>query len=292
MDEWAANWLKEQREKGSKGLEIKRIGSSYYVYRSTTVWDKELKKRKKRSKYIGRLDEHKGLQEKESMLIPTAERVVKQYGNAVLLNRAMSEMLDQLRSAFPEDWKEIYALSMVRILGDVPLRRVQNAWDKLYNISGTKPDLSTKALAQMLRRVGNDKKAQAKVFNGMCVAGDEVVYGLSAYFTRSEQTDLIDRGPDQSRLMQRINLAMIFSVDTGAPTMVRTISSPVGELGPMRKLLDEIGGEGMTLVLERDSFTEDVVALLLQKKACRSTGAATCMTWTSHSRGTSSMTST
>jgi transposase len=267
MDEWAANWLKEQREKGSKGLEIKRIGSSYYVYRSTTVWDKELKKRKKRSKYIGRLDEHKGLQEKESMLIPTAERVVKQYGNAVLLNRAMSEMLDQLRSAFPEDWKEIYALSMVRILGDVPLRRVQNAWDKLYNISGTKPDLSTKALAQMLRRVGNDKKAQAKVFNGMCVAGDEVVYGLSAYFTRSEQTDLIDRGPDQSRLMQRINLAMIFSVDTGAPTMVRTISSPVGELGPMRKLLDEIGGEGMTLVLERDSFTEDVVALLLQKKA-------------------------
>ena len=267
MDEWAANWLKQQREQGTKGLEIKRIGPSYYVYRSTTFWDKELKKRKKRSKYIGRLDEHKGLQEKESAMAPTGERVVKQYGNAVLLNRAMSEMLDHLRSAFPEDWQELYALSLVRVLGDVPLRRVQNAWDKLYNISGTKPDLSPKALAQMLHRVGNDKKAQAKVFNGMCVAGNEVVYGLSAYFTRSEQTDLIDRGPDQSRLMQRINLAMIFSTDTGAPTMVRTLSSPVGELGPMRKLLDEIGGEGMTLVLERDSFTEDVVDLLLQKKA-------------------------
>ena len=262
MDEWAANWLKEQREKGTKGLEIKRIGSSYYVYRSTTVWDKEEKKRKKRSKYIGRLDEKAGLQEKESMLVPATERVVKQYGNAVLLNRAMSELTDLLRTSFPDDWQELYALAMLRVLGDVPLRRAQSTWDKLYNISGIKPDLFPGRLGEMLRHVGSDKKAQAKVFNGMCVAGDEVVYGMSAYFTRSEQTDLVGRNTEDAGLMQRINLAMIFSKDTGAPTMVRTLSSPVGELAPMRKLLDEIGGEGMTLVLERDSFSEDVVDLL------------------------------
>ena len=266
MDEWAANWLKDQREKGSKGLEIKRIGSSYYVYRSTTVWDKIEKKRKKRSKYIGRLDEKKGLQEKESMLVPATERVVKQYGNAVLLNRAMADISELMKGSFPDDWQELYALSMLRVLGDVPLRRAQSSWDKLFNITGIRPDLTPNRLAEMLRRVGTDRKAQAKVFNGMCVAGDEVVYGMSAYFTRSEQTDLLGRSADESGMMQRINLAMIFSVDTGAPTMVRTLSNPVGELGPMRKLLDEIGGEGMTVVLERDSFSEGAVSLLLQRK--------------------------
>ena len=266
MEEWAADWLKAQREKGAKGLEIKKIGSSYYVYGSTTIWDKELKKRKKRSKYIGRLDEKNGLQEKESMMVPATERVVKQYGNAVLLNRAMADISDLLQKSFPDDWHELYALSMLRVLGDIPIRRALNAWDKLYNITGIKPDLSPNRLGEMLRRVGADKKAQAMIFNGMCVAGDEVVYGMSAYFTRSEQTDLMGRFPDESGLMQRVNLAMIFSKDTGAPTMVRTLSNPVGELGPMRKLLDEIGGEGMTLVLERDSFSEDVVSLLLQRK--------------------------
>ncbi len=259
--------MKGQREQGTKGLEIKKIGSSYYVYRSTTVWDKEEKKRKKRSKYIGRLDETKGLQEKESVLVPANERVVKQYGNAVLLNRSMSDILEQIRSAFPDDWQELYALAMVRVLGDVPLRRAQNAWDKLYNIPGIKPDLTPKRLAEMLRRVGQDKKAQAKVFNGMCVAGDEVVYGMSANFTRSEQTDLIGRSPEESGLLQKINLAMIFSADTGAPTMVRTLSNPVGEPGPMHKLLNDIGGEGITMVLERDSFSEDLVSLLLQRHA-------------------------
>ena len=266
MEDWATDWLKRQREKGSKGLEIKKIGSSHYVYRSTTVWDKEEKKRKKRSKYIGRLDEKNGLQEKESMLVPASERVVKQYGNAVLLNRAMADITELLKGSFPDDWQELYALSMLRVLGDVPLRRAQSSWDKLYNITGIKPDLAPNRLAEMLRHVGTDKKAQAKVFNGLCVAGDEVVYGMSAYFTRSEQTDLLGRRPDDSGLMQRINLAMIFSMDTGAPTMVRTLSNPVGELGPMRKLLDEIGGEGMTLVLERDSFSDEVVSLLLQRK--------------------------
>jgi hypothetical protein len=236
------------------------------VYRSTTVWDKEEKKRKKRSKYIGRLDEKNGLQEKESMLVPASERVVKQYGNAVLLNRAMKEISDLLRDSFPNDWQELYALSMLRVLGDVPLRRAQISWDKLYNITGIKPDLAPSRLGEMLRHVGADKKAQAKLFNGMCVAGDEVVYGMSAYFTRSEQTDLVGRSPDESGLMQRINLAMIFSKDTGAPTMVRTLSNPVGELGPLRKLLDELGGEGMTLVLERDSFSEDAVSLLQERK--------------------------
>jgi hypothetical protein len=266
MDEWAANWLNGQREQGAKGLEIKKIGSAYYVYHSTTVWDKQEKKRKKRSKYLGRLDERKGLQEKESIPVPASERVVKQYGNAVLLNRSMVEIVEQLRSAFPDDWQELYALSMVRVLGDVPLRRVQSAWDKLYNIPAIRPDLTPRHLADVLRRVGQDKKGQAKIFNGMCVAGDEVVYGMSAYFTRSEQTDLIDRRADESGLMQRINLAMIFSADTGAPTMVRMLSSPVGELGPMRKLLGEIGGKGITLVLERDIFSEDLVSLLMQQE--------------------------
>jgi hypothetical protein len=266
MEAWAANWLKEQRDKGSKGLEIKRIGSAHYVYRSTTVWDKVEKKRKKRSKYLGRLDEKNGLKEKESMLVPASERVVKQYGNAVLLNRSMADASDLLRTSFPDDWQELYALSMLRVTGDVPLRRAQSSWDKLYNITGLRPDLSPNRLVEMLRRVGADKKAQAKVFNGMCVAGDEVVYGMSAYFTRSGQTDLVGRSPEESSLLQRINLAMIFSKETGAPTMVRTLSNPVGELGPMRKLIDEIGGEGITLVLERDSFSEEAVSLLLQRK--------------------------
>ena len=44
MEEWVNNWLTKQRELGEKGLEIKKFSNKHYVYRSTTYWDKELKK--------------------------------------------------------------------------------------------------------------------------------------------------------------------------------------------------------------------------------------------------------
>ena len=61
MEQWAREWLKEQRDKGVKCLEVKMQGKNHYVYHSTSYWDKELKKPKKTSKYLGKLDPDKGL---------------------------------------------------------------------------------------------------------------------------------------------------------------------------------------------------------------------------------------
>ena len=35
-------------------VEVKQAGNSYYLYRSTTRWDKREKKRKKVSEYLGK----------------------------------------------------------------------------------------------------------------------------------------------------------------------------------------------------------------------------------------------
>jgi len=47
MEEWVRRWLEEQRRRGVKCLEVKKVGNNYYVYRSTTYWDKKAKKRRK-----------------------------------------------------------------------------------------------------------------------------------------------------------------------------------------------------------------------------------------------------
>jgi hypothetical protein len=44
MEQWAKEWLKEQRDQGVKCLEVKVQGKGHYVYHSTTYWDKKLKK--------------------------------------------------------------------------------------------------------------------------------------------------------------------------------------------------------------------------------------------------------
>ena len=61
MEQWVKEWVKEQRDQGVKCLEVKMRGKRYYVYHSSTYWDKALKKPRKISKYLGALDPDKGL---------------------------------------------------------------------------------------------------------------------------------------------------------------------------------------------------------------------------------------
>ncbi|CAD6494502.1 MAG: hypothetical protein EMLJLAPB_00815 [Candidatus Argoarchaeum ethanivorans] len=47
MEQWAIEWLNEQRDQGVKCLEVKMQGENHYVYHSTTYRDKELKNQEK-----------------------------------------------------------------------------------------------------------------------------------------------------------------------------------------------------------------------------------------------------
>ncbi|MDG7011329.1 MAG: hypothetical protein JRN57_04330, partial [Nitrososphaerota archaeon] len=165
MERWVEEWLKRQRAKGEKCIEIKPRDSGYYVYRSTTVWDREGRRRKKHSSYLGSLDRERGLVRSsrpvKSLIMP---RNVFRYGDALLLNRALDALAPLLRSAFPGIWEEIYAMALVRVMGYVPLKRVKSRWEKLYNPLGTTPQLDAKHLSEVLKYAGTDREAQDRVF--------------------------------------------------------------------------------------------------------------------------------
>ena len=133
MEEWVSAWVRSQRSEGERGIEIKNFGSSYYVYRSTTFWDKELKKRRKRSTYLGKLDKERGFISSKKGIPRFRPKSIRQYGNAMLLHRAMQDLLPLLKEGFDEFWQEIYALATTRILGYIPLKRVGSVWERLHD---------------------------------------------------------------------------------------------------------------------------------------------------------------
>ncbi len=137
MEQWARDWLEGERARGIKRLEIKNRGPKHYVYESTTHWDSVLKKRVKTSNYKGKLDPEQGFIESKSMngLDFGPVRNVTEYGNAMLLHEAMEDLKPLLMTAFPNNWEAIYALSMIRTCGNVPLKRCKVVWEKLYNPS-------------------------------------------------------------------------------------------------------------------------------------------------------------
>ncbi|MCZ7362063.1 MAG: transposase, partial [Candidatus Methanoperedens sp.] len=267
MEQWAKDWLEGQRKQGIRGYEIKQSGKRYYVHKSTTVWNKETKKRDKSSPYIGKLDKTKGLIISSKKII-TKCRVEKitQYGNAALLNFAMKDLYEPLNDAFGDIWTEIFALALVRITGYVPLKRVENVWDRLYNINKITPSLKPKYLSSVLKQVGLNRGGQNKIFKSLSSTEKQLVYDLSVVFSRSEGINFAEKGVNKDKIhIPQINLALLCSADNDLPTMIRALPGSVRDVTSLYNSIREIGLDGKILILDRGFFSEDLIKFMIGK---------------------------
>nr|QNO51442.1 hypothetical protein OGFGKJAA_00007 [Methanosarcinales archaeon ANME-1 ERB6] len=267
MEKWVSDWVRAQRSEGERGIEIKNFGSAYYVYRSTTFWDKELKKRRKRSTYLGKLDKERGFIGSKKGTPRFRPRSIRQYGNAMLLHRAMQDLLPLLKEGFDELWQEIYALATTRILGYTPLERVASVWGRLHDPNNLTPNLSSKKLSEVLKAVGSDRGGQDLIFRELSRNGRQFVYDLSVVFTRSEGINIAEVGYNKDHVcVPQINLALLYSVDKGLPTMIRALPDSIKDITSLYNSLRESGIEGEILILDRGFFSKDVVAFLLEQE--------------------------
>ena len=128
MEEWVKQILKDERQKRGEPLEVKKIGQNYYLYQSTTGWVRGQNK-KKVSKYIGKLTERgivTGSRTKRYI------RSIYEYRNAKLLIDIINEIIEPLKAAFPDDYGEIMAMGIVKILQPTPLKLIKSRWEELY----------------------------------------------------------------------------------------------------------------------------------------------------------------
>lgn len=268
MEGWVNSWLTEQRELGEKGFEVKKFSNGHYVYRSTTYWDKELKKRRKKSTYIGRLDKNKGLIESQKTVISSKRvRSIWEYGNAALLNYAIQDLKPLLQTAFGEIWEEVYALALIRIAGYVPLKRASLAWEKLYPIAEITPSMNTKSLSKMLKEVGINRKGQNHVFKGLNSEDKQLVYDLSAIFTRSETINFAEKGYNKEHFhIPQVNFALFCTANENLPTMVRVLPGSVRDIKSLALSIQEIGVENKTLILDRGFYSQGSIKTLNEHK--------------------------
>lgn len=268
MEQWVKEWLKEQRDQGIKCLEVKMQGKSHYVYHSTTYWDKALKKPRKNSKYLGKLDPDKGLIKSggRHRIRPFDFRNITEYGNSMLLHETMRVLKPLLKEGFPECWAEICAIAMVRVTGNVPLKRVKDAWEKLYNAENINPHLNPKNLTRVLREVGVNRVGQDVIFNELADLSKQLVYDLTSVFSRAMNIGQAEKGYNKDKIqVPQINLALLCSADTGLPTMVRSLPGSVKDIRTLYYSINELDLGGKILVLDRGFFSDDVVEFLDDK---------------------------
>ena len=269
MEEWVANWLGQQRQMGKKCLEIKYIQDKPYVYHSTSVYDRETKKTRKVSRYLGRLTPDRGLlakgssrpsQEERPMTALQRPRSVYEYGNAHLLALEFQDLVPVLTEAFPDHWQEIVALVFTRITGYLPLKRVRTSWEKLDNPLNIQPDCSPKSLSTTLRAIGDDRIGQDMIFQHLRTGNRHLIYDLSFVFSFSDNLSLAEWGHNAMEIaLPQVNLALFSGRETGLPVMLRPLPGSVKDVKTLLPSMDGLHLADAILILDRGFISGKVV---------------------------------
>ena len=264
MEEWVKQILKDEKQKRGEPLEVKKIGQNYYLYQSTTVWVKGENKRKKVSKYIGKLTERgivRGSRTKRYV------RSIYEYGNAKLLIDIINEIIEPLKAAFPDDYGEIMAMGIVKILQPTPLKLIKSRWEKIYLSREIEVSLSPNIISEKLRYIGSDWSAQREFFGYLLRGSKYLLFDLSSIVSYSENLKLAEKGYNAEHLyLRQINFALIFSSEHNVPVMIKAIPGSIRDIKSFKHIVRSMGIKSCVVVLDRGFASYNLAELMKEKE--------------------------
>lgn len=260
-DQWAKDWLAEQRAKGQTGLTVEKRGESHIVKWATTKWNPETKKRRKISEYRGVLHPDGTLAEPRPQRDRAEVVQILDSGNARLLARCTEPLIPALKSSFPEDYPEIVELAFARILGRGELNKVGRCWNRLENVLGLRPNTSPKSLSATLERVGLSRVKQDLYFSSISQDEHRMAVDMSVFFSRSKGAMMVRTGYNRFRLScPQFNLVVSCGLASGRPQYMKVVPGNLKE-GCMVTMLDEFDiDEGTILVMDRGYFDRKLMS--------------------------------
>lgn len=239
------------------------------MYSSTSSYDKKIKKGRKVSVYLGRLDKEYGFipkGEKPKIDVISVPRSIKDYGNSMILHNMMKELKPLLEENFPEHWQELYAMSIVRVNGHTPLKRIKDCWEDLYDPEGLKPNLNPSNLSKVLREVGLDRFGQNEIFSYLKTLDTQLVYDLSTCFSRSMNILQAEKGYNKDHIqVPQVNFTLLCGLDSEMPTMIKSVPGSVRDISTLYKTIEELDISDKVLLLDRGFFSEDILDFLEEK---------------------------
>lgn len=232
-------------------LELKTIKNNYYVYRATSEWDKEHKKVRKITEYLGSID-HQGIfmKRKERLKIQESEREVFEYGNCALAYHMVKDLEDLLKD-FPY-CKELIAIAIIKAIDPKPLRMFASRWEKLYLSKQIDVSLTPKHLSSVLSNIGGDISLWYNLFSKLANKEDLLLYDLTSIFTYSKNIKLAEKGYNADHeYNDQIGVIMAFSSATKLPVGMDVFYGSIKDITTLEDFIARLPKRDIGLILDR-----------------------------------------
>jgi transposase len=235
------DWVLAQRKKGT---EIHRRGDTFYLCKVSSVWDKKLKRsRKITGEYLGKITKEGIVPPKQKQLLAAFKQVtVKEYGASRYLRAIVADIEESLKRHYPQEYKELFVFSALRLLEQTPLKRFGFYYQNSY-LSEVLPDVKTsiKFLCPFLRDIGSRRDVMTAYMKEFLVGSEFAAIDLSEIFTYSEGVNAAMLGHNhKSEYIPQINLALVFSLDKTQPGFFRMIPGSIRDVSSVVATVQEL----------------------------------------------------
>ncbi len=260
-------WILRHKKKGT---EIRKIGNNFYLYKVTSVWDKEKKRAKKvTEKFLGTITKDGLIRPRQERLMESLHNItVKEFGATNFLLEMNSDIHGMLKGIYPARWKELFVFSVFRLIYNTPIKNLQTYYATSF-LSEALPDahLSPRTVGNLLREVGKERE-KTKVFLRHFLSGDDfALIDLTHVFSLSENVISSVPGYNSKReFLPQVHMIFLFSLDTRMPSYFRMVPGSIRDVSSLVLTVKEAGVQNVVLIGDKGFYSQSNILGLEDEK--------------------------
>ena len=258
----------------SKGLEIKSNNGNYYLYKRSTVYNKETGRAKKISgEYLGKITQDGLIPPKnrktEPKVMPESKPTLLEYGSSKYLCNITTDIASLLKKHFLDLWQTIYVVAILRTIHKIPFKRLQDSYARSYlSVEYPELEVSGKSMTEFLNRLGN-LRAQISEFMKACYNGSRYLLfdGTDiASFSNGMNCNHVGLNKNGS-FDPQFGLLYAFSYgDNPAPAYYRVIPGNIKDTTAFKLTVEEMGIRNTVVVADKAFGTQKNFKMLHSMK--------------------------
>ena len=256
-------------------LEIRCFGDGkYYVYQITSKWDAEKNRPKKvTGKSIGKITEADGFIPnanglrlmKEMRITPDIAPVVKNYGAYEMLQQLSPDMEGQLRKFFPDIYREIRTISLLRLVDSVSsAKMIQPVFLDSY-MSDICSDIAVSegSVRRFVSKLGRMQDSLDAFMKAQVMPGTTLLFDGTSIFSRSADS-LSAKGynPEHSQNPQA-RILYIFEKESHRPVFYRVVQGSIVDKSAFMDTVQAAGCKDCIIIADKGFYSKRNLSALM-----------------------------
>jgi transposase len=232
-------------------IRIKNIKGHDYAYDVKTVWDKEAKKYKKQTKYLGTvIDKEAKTYERKRNPKVMEEKLILDYGDAYILSQTAQScgLYDVFNNVLPKEKDTLWSLIFFKILTDLAFVYAQTWYQGNYvSMLYGNANISSQRISEFLRKLGNEKVVRGFFEEYLnIVAEKECGVIIDSTGLPNEMNSPVSRfGYHGGHGEQETRLIMVVDHKNKTPLYFRYVAGNIVDVSTLKNTVTELGKMGV-----------------------------------------------